>query len=393
VKNFPNDFLWGISTSAHQVEGGNENDWTEWEKNGRSKDFSGEACNHWNLDQFKKDLELAKKIGVNAYRLSLEWSRIMPQPYVINQEALEHYKEMLRHIRLAGMKTMVTLHHFTNPVWFAKMGGWLSAPLDPFFVYIKACGAALNPYVDLWLTFNEPNVYAGCGWIIGKWPPGKKGLIPVAWYVTGRMIKAHNQIYRIIKGCSRSPVGIVYNLTCFTSRNIFEKALNWLASYFANQEWWLNFVKVDFLGVDYYFRQQLELSFLPPFIKISPPTGPISDFGWEVYPEGIYQILHSLRKLNLPIYITENGIADAKDQLRGDFIESHLKQVFRAINKGFPVKGYFYWSLIDNFEWEEGYSKKFGLIEVDRATGARRLRQSAKVYEKIIKGNESQRKK
>jgi len=95
----------------------------------------------------------------------------------------------------------------------------------------------------------------------------------------------------------------------------------------------------------------------------------------------------------LPIYITENGIADAKDQLRGDFIESHLKQVFRAINKGFPVKGYFYWSLIDNFEWEEGYSKKFGLIEVDRATGARRLRQSAKVYEKIIKGNESQRKK
>lgn len=383
---FPAGFLWGAATAAHQVEGGNANDWTVWEDGGGSKDRSGQACNHWDLEQFRSDLALAKSLGINAYRLSIEWSRVMPREGEIDTSALFHYRQMLGILKSEGLTVMATLHHFTNPVWFAQQGGWERASCVQFMRFVRETVRALDDRVDLWATFNEPIGYALLGWVFGWWPPGKKRSIVGFIRVSRKIAKTHNNVYREIKRRSAKPVGIVHSMICFEpiSNWFGDRLLAWAMNYVGNQ-WFLRKTHNDFIGLNYYMRQRFRFrKLLMPQVEEVKPEGAVSDFGWEIYPKGIYRLLQSLKRFRVPVYVTENGIADASDAQRAEFIRGHLRWVRKAIDDGVAVKGYFHWSLLDNFEWAEGYTKKFGLIETDFTTQERRIRPSAGAYRDII---------
>ncbi|MFH1424001.1 MAG: family 1 glycosylhydrolase [Candidatus Nealsonbacteria bacterium] len=384
---FPQGFLWGSATSSHQVEGGTLNDWTLWEMMGRAKNLSGKACDHWNLQQFKEDVERMQVLGLNAYRMSIEWSRIMPKPWVINQAVLDQYRQMLVILRQAGISTMVTLHHFTNPIWFVEQGDWIKAPLEPFYSYVDAATRALADYVDYWNTFNESLVMVYMGYLTGQWPPGKKGRIIAAAHLRKRFAEVHNEVYRIVKRNTGRPVGLVHNFTSYeTAHNRWiERTIAGLQDRIFNR-WIVEHTKNDFIGVNFYFHQVFD-GFRPA--PAARPGNKVSDFGWEIIPQSLTRVLLGLKKYNLPIYVTESGVADAKDTLRADFIKDHVQALRLARRAGVDVRGYFYWSLLDNFEWAEGFTKRFGLIEVNFETQERRIRPSAYAYRDIIKATNS----
>lgn len=386
---FPKRFLWGTATAAHQVEGWNDNDWTAWEAAGGSKDRSGRACDHWDFATFRRDVALMKSLGMNAYRFSIEWSRVMPRPDEIDLAALSRYRRMLELLRSEGITSMVTLHHFTNPCWFVAQGGWERASFDPFLRFVRAAAEELGDRVDLWATFNEPIGYAILGWVVGIWPPGRKSDLIGGIRVARRMATAHNAAYRVLKHASRAPVGVVHSMIRYEpfSPSLANRLLAWFANYAGNQ-WFLRKTKNDFIGMNYYMRERLHVaSIVPPLVRRADPEHQTSDFGWEIYPKGIHDLLLSLRRYGVPVYVTENGIADATDARRTEFIREHLRWVHRAIGAGVDVRGYFHWSLIDNFEWAEGFTKKFGLVEVDRETQERRARASAIAYRDIAMAN------
>jgi len=388
---FPAGFLWGTATAAHQVEGFMNNDWTVWEEAGKSKDRSGRACDHWNFERFRQDVALMKSLHLNAYRLSIEWSRIMPGPNEVDLAAIAKYRAMLELLKVEGFTVMATLHHFTNPTWFALGGGWKSASLVPFLRYVEIAGKAFGDLVDFWTTFNEPMGYIYLGWLAGLWPPGKKRQLFASARVAYRMTRAHNAAYRILRRVSPdTPVGLVHALICYEAptNGLADRALAAAADFIGNQ-WFLGKTQNDFIGVNYYMHRRFSLaSFVPPrIINLVSEKPRLTDFGWEVYPKGIYRVLKSLQRYGVPLYVTENGVADEKDALRADFIREHLEWTHRAIADGVDVRGYFHWSLLDNFEWAEGFSKRFGLFEVDFQTQERRLRPSALVYRDIAAEN------
>lgn len=380
ILKFPEYFLWGTATSAYQVEGGIKNcDW--------AKSFSaGETCNHYKL--YEEDFNLIEILNQNAYRFSIEWSRIEPENGQFDQNAIEHYKRMLKSLKRRGIKTMVTLSHFTLPLWMAGMGGWSSKRIIFYFPrFAKKVFAELQGLVDFWITINEPLVYASISYIKGRWPPHKKNLISFFKVVKNQEI-CHQRIYQTFHRLElKAKVGIAKN-NCyfepFNRESSLDRFNTKLYSYFWNQ-YFLERIKnhLDFIGLNYYFHQKIKF---PGRIKNE--NKKISDIGWEIYPMGIYYILGKLKKYNLPIYITENGLADAKDKLRKDFIKDHLYWIWRAIQEKVRVKGYFHWSLMDNFEWEKRFKPKFGLVEVDYKTFERKIRRSAYYYSKICKDNQ-----
>lgn len=384
---FPEGFLWGASTSAYQVEGGiTQNDWAV-----SRMPPSGLACDHYN--RYKEDFLLAKKLGQNAQRISLEWSRIEPEKGKFDERELEHYHQVLKFLKDNGFKTFVTLHHFTNPVWFAKLGGFeQKRNLDYFKVYVLKVAEDLGEYIDFWITINEPTVYAGMAYNEGKWPPFKKNIILV-FQVYRNMLEAHNRAYDAIhKYYPNALVGFAQNIWCYepaNPRSFFDR----LAVKFLK---WVNFrlpfsrTKNDFLGLNHYFYGQLHFSmnWSKNFHEIRTNKNiPRTDRGWPIYPEALYQVLLELKKFHKPIYITENGLADSEDLKRADYIQKYLGAVAKAIEEGVDVRGYLHWSLLDCFEWEDGYKWKFGLLEVDFATQERRIRSSAEFYAKICKQN------
>lgn len=363
-------FLYGAATSAHQVEGDNvNNDWWAWEKEKRERHRSGKAADHYHC--FKEDFALAKNLGHNAHRLSLEWSRIEPAPGEWGEREIQHYREVLTELRRQGLTSFVTLHHFTNPIWVARSEGWESRETVKHFLrYVQKVVEELGELVDFWVTINEPAVYAMQGYWQNLWPPGKK-----SWWAVERVMRnfavAHRQAYATIhKAFPSAQVGI---------------AKHFIAELSPVPNWWFNhrFLRRtqgthDFLGVNYYFPSKWQVW-----------DGPKSDLGWPVYPKGLTQILLDLRQYRLPIYITENGVADARDRLRSDFIRDHLRAVEKAQVRGADVRGYLHWSLLDNFEWHLGFAPRFGLVEVDYKTLARKPRPSAYVYKAIIEQAQS----
>jgi len=379
---FPKGFLWGTATSAYQVEGGIEN--SDW-----SRDFSaGKACNHYNL--YEKDFDLLKKLNQNTFRLSIEWSRIEPREGEFNKKEIEHYRRVLEALRFRGIKAMVTLHHFTLPLWFSKIGGF--ANKKSVFYFSRFARRVFDEYhnlADFWQTFNEPLIYASQGYLEGIWPPQKKN--PVLFLkVIKNQILAHKKIYEIFhaqKSGNVILVGIAKNnvyFEPFNPRSLLDKASCSLARYFVN-EYFLDKIKthLDFVGLNYYFHDKIKF----PHPKRN-ENKIVSDLGWEIHPQGIFHVLKDLKKYNLPVYITENGLADKKDVLRKNFIKDHLYWTHKAIAKGVDVRGYFHWSLIDNFEWEKGLGPRFGLIEIDYETMRRRPRSSAFYYAKICRKNQ-----
>lgn len=388
---FPKGFLWGAATSAHQVEGGQDNDWSEWEKLGRVNDgaVSGQAGDHWN--RFVQDFDLAKELGQNAHRLSLEWSRIEPHPGVWNEDALAHYREVVRALKQRGLEPFVTLWHFSNPRWFAEMGGWESSQGPGLFARYAAKAFQALPEVKFWLTVNEPNVYALLSYLTGYWPPERKNPWR-AYRVYRQLAVAHGQAYQTIKKLRpEASVGFAQNIVAFEARQRRSRLDRWAmrtADDWYNHRWirWLNGA-YDFVGINHYLRETVRFGSLIRPIKIEPQGEPQTDFQWQIVPESMYSALLSVARYRRPVFVTENGCADATDRFRKQFIHDYLANVHRAILDGVDVRGYFYWSLLDNFEWREGFSKRFGLVAVDFATQARTVRPSARWYAAVCRAN------
>ncbi|MDA1168949.1 MAG: glycoside hydrolase family 1 protein [bacterium] len=388
------NFLFGASTSAHQVEGGNSNnDWWEWEKT-RPKDFqSGRAADSWN--RYREDIALAKKLGHTAHRLSLEWSRIETQEGRFNSVAIARYREILQELQLAGIKTFVTLHHFTNPIWLARgrlpagRQGWESKKTPELFArYVKYVAQELGDLVDFWITINEPMVYASQSFVRGVWPPQKKNIFAMV-RVIRNMARAHRLAYKVLhKANPRIPIGFAKHLIAYTPESktkLTDRIGVALYDWFFNHMFFLLIRnKQDFIGVNYYFARTLRVRMFPFSISEVLLDVPKTDLGWPIYAKGLMQTLLHMKQYKKPIYITENGLADAADSKRADFIRSHIRAIEAAQKQGCDVRGYLHWSLIDNFEWAEGFVPRFGLIEIDYATQKRTIRPSAYVYKAII---------
>ncbi len=408
---FPKGFLWGAATSAHQVEGNNHNQWTEWElKNSKIKsqnaklkkwpDFilegypnplqeenyiSGRACGHYN--RYEEDFDIAKSLGHNAHRFSIEWSRIEPEEGKFNEKEIEHYRDVIRALRARNLEPFVTIWHWTMPVWFARKGGFEKNGNIKYFV--RFCEYVTKEFKDdvtFWITLNEPEIYTTSSYLKGVWPPQKKNLISYL-LVIKNLIKVHRESYRIIKKIEPSAqIGIAKNNIYFEAYQ--NKINNWILKKFI--DWWWNFYFLnrikncqDFIGLNHYFHNRIKnLKFGQNENK------KVSDMGWELHPEAIYYVLKDLKKYNKPVYITENGLADTKDENREWFIKESLKNIHKSISEGVDVRGYFYWSLLDNFEWDKGFWPRFGLVEIDYKTLKRKPRPSSKIYGEIVKREE-----
>lgn len=409
-KPFPPDFLWGAATASHQVEGHNHNDWSEWEQahatrlaqeseqlfkwNPHWKKFeteatnpanyiSGAACDHWN--RYEEDFDILQSLNLNAYRFSIEWSRIEPTEGQFDGAAIKHYHQMVLALRKRGIEPFVTLWHWTLPLWLAKRGGILAPDFPTLFVrYSQAVAQVLGDEVKYWITLNEPDVVAGHAYLKGQWPPMEKN--PWRYYsAMKQLIKTHRDTYTLLKHLApAAQVGIAKHQVWFeAARNTrINRLFKWLADYLWNT-WFLNHIRnsQDFIGLNHYNHHRIDWGYHKNKNVLQ------TDFGWEYYPSSLYHAVMELTRYHKPIYITENGIADHDDDLRPRFIREALTALHQAIQDGAPVRGYLYWSLLDNFEWDKGYWLKFGLVAVDHTTQQRTLRDSARLYGEIAKHN------
>jgi len=410
VFEFPKNFYWGSATSAHQVEGGNINDWSKWEKANakrlakeakekwqpwQQKRFpemfnpgnyiSGQACDHYN--RFEEDFDIAKSLGHNAYRFSLEWSRIEPEEGKFNDKEIEHYRKVILALRQRGVEPFVTLWHWTNPLWVREFGAEENKKFIFYFNrYVKFIVENFKDLVKFWITINEPTSLIMNSYLMGLWLPQKKSIFSVL-RIYKNLAQAHNQTYdEIHKIDPSAKVGFANVLIfweSFNKNSILDQLGMRLGKYFSNQKF-LNLTKDkhDFLTCQYYFHNRIKFPG-----KIKNENKEASDLNWEIYPKGIYHILKDLQKYNRPIYITENGLADVDDSKRAKFIKDHLFWVAKSIQEGVNVRGYFYWSLLDNFEWDKGFWPRFGLLEINYKTLERKVRPSAYFYRDICIAN------
>jgi beta-glucosidase len=409
---FPKNFLWGSATHAHQVEGNNHNDWAVWEKENAamlartaqkrwneelrmkgvsvplpeaafdpSNYISGNATDHYN--RFREDFDIAKSLGHNGYHFSLEWSRIEPEEGKFNKKEIAHYHEVLSALKERRITPMVCLSHWTLPIWIPEKGGIVSSKFPDYFArYVRRVVNEYKDMVTLWQTFNEPTVPIGAGYIAGAFPPQRKNLL-LALRAYKTLASAHRKVYKVIHEISPSAqVGFaaaLWYLEPYTRSTLDKIACNFI-------DYWFNrhFLKLtkdtnDYLAIQYY--DHIKIKF--PVLWKSEAKD-ISDMGSELFQEGLYYWLMRLKKYNLPIYITENGIADAEDKYRAEFIRDAVHHMKRALKEGVDLRGYFYWSLTDNFEWNKGYWPRFGLVEIDYKTKERKIRKSAEAYRDII---------
>lgn len=395
--HFPDGFWWGTATSAHQVEGWNDNsDWWHWEhKPGTIADgqLSGRAADHYHL--YRQDIRLMARLHQNAYRFSVEWSRIEQEPGKFNRVQLEHYFNVLQELRRYNIHSALTLHHFTVPVWFEKMGGFRKRENAELFLrYAEQVITYLHPYVNLWITINEPNIYVLMSYLLGIWPPGMKSKA-AAWQVFQNLAWVHRRLYEMIH--ERQPhamVGCAQNIISFapSDKHSFvqwasARGVDWLWNH-----WFFEKTRAyhDFIGVNYYVHKRIKG--LSPYEWNRYANGhhesrEHSDLDWEVYPPGFSEALADMASYRLPIYVTENGISSQNDHRRARYIVSYLKELYHAIQSGVDVRGYFHWSLLDNFEWDKGFKARFGLVEVDFKTLQRKIRGSGELYAAIARQN------
>jgi beta-glucosidase len=428
AQTFPKDFQWCVATAGHQIEGDNvHSDWWAFEqtpgaiKNGEK---SGKAAYH--LERMKEDVKIMKDLGVRTYRFSIEWSRLEPEEGKYDEAAIEHYRSELKLLKEAGIHPMVTIHHFVQPQWFSAGGGWNrdDAP-EVFLTYVKRLEKEFGSQVHYWITFNEPTVLLIEGYGEGFFPPAQKNW--KIWKPGIQILKAHALAYRYLHEKAKErgqeiEVGLAHHLRPVSSRQFLLKKpvayadnlLNWalplalktgtLHAFEAK-----NFLGLtipipktielpeikgtqDFLGINYYTREDISLSLKKPFLLRDPFPGlEASELNWGLDPEGFYEVFKQAKEHfpDMPFFVTENGLADSKDRWRGNYLVTHLKELYRAISElKVDIRGYCHWSLMDNFEWHQGFTPRFGLFEVDYANGgARKPRPSAAVARRIFRSN------
>ena len=391
---FPKGFLWGAATSAHQVEGDNKaSDWWKWEQDGRVPFKSGKATDHY--ANFEKDFDLVKKFNQNAHRLSIEWARLEPKEGMWDKAAVAHYHKVFKALKKRRIKVMLTLSHFTIPNWLAEKGGWTKKRnVDAFARFVNKVVSEYGEDVDFWITINEPSVYTLMSYVMGDWPPKRKNYF-LAFAVFLNLVKAHKRAYKIIHTIlgSDAKVGYANNAISLMSYSFsfFNYSYMRISDYLWNHVFYtLTKGTHDYIGLNYYFHQRItstERWSMGKLVDVKSEEREFSDMGWEIYPHGIFETLVRLKKYKLPIYITENGIAALNDDKRIRFIVGHVKELYHAIQSGVDIRGYFYWSLLDNFEWHEGTNPRFGMIGVNYHNGERNPHLSAEVFGTIAKDN------
>jgi beta-glucosidase len=401
----PSGFLWGTATSAHQFEGGNTNDWARFETRPGTierGETSAVSADHWN--RMAGDVALMKDIHANAYRFSIEWSRVEPREGVWNEEAWARYGDLVRQLRGAGITPAVTLLHFTLPVWMADRGG-VAAPDFPerFSRFAAEAGRRLGPDVDLWITLNEPNVQMYMGYVLGAWPPQKKSP-PEAVRAFAGLLRGHAAAAAALRASDPGArIGVANNVMLLEPRSRLMLG-DWLAASLLDQFWNWSFPdalqsgrarlrlpgtsldehveglvgSTDFFGLNYYFRYYVRLApGRPERVAMEPGPGLRSELGGtspvgDSPPEALFLLMREAwKRYRLPIVITEGGIADDQGTMRGRLLRGQVEAIQRARAEGVPVEGYFHWTLVDNFEWEKGYRPRFGLYRLDRQTLAR----------------------
>jgi len=416
---FPAGFAWGVATSAHQVEGGNfNNQWSAWERQGRIKsgDKAGLACDWWR--NAERDFDLAKSLGINALRLSVEWSKIEPEEGRWDKSALNRYRQMLEGLRERGIRPFVTLHHFTNPLWFENRQGFLTPESIRLFQrFTQRVVEALGDLCTDWTTFNEPNVYASLGYFLGEFPPGRTGRFLQVALVTRNLLLAHATAYKTIHAMQpEANVGWAQHYMVFKPRHPSWAIDRWISG-FMDRRFNENFAAsietgrapfplnefgdrlegvqgtCDYVGINYYSRLRAGWDPGSPqtlFFRLTvPPHKPQGDPGiavpyGEAYPEGMRHAVERFSSFKKPIYILENGVPDRADRIRPWLLQSSAELIRALLNEGVDLRGYFHWSLTDNFEWNEGWHLRFGLFELDPKTQARKVRPSAQIYAQII---------
>ena len=400
--SFPEKFLWGTATAAHQVEGYLSNNWSDFEEK-KNLERSGAACDHWN--RWKDDFDMLTNLGLSTYRFSIEWSRLEPTEGTWNQEVMEQYSSMVDDLLERGIRPVVTLHHFSHPIWWEEKGGFTNRNNIPMFLkYCENVFDALSDRVDVWCTINEPTVFSTMGYTLGQFPPGKRSIL-LTMKVMKNLMRAHVEVYHSLK--EKKPdamIGLAKNVTLFDPLNRWSP-IDWIVSrildYLWNGAWRKGILKgkmlgskipnaknsLDFIGLNYYTHfltgvfmptSTEELEFAKRDHEI--PT----EFGYPMYAEGFRRAMEFVSQLSVPIEITENGVADENDTLRPEHLKRHLWIVSEAIKDGFDIRSYHHWSLMDNFEWAEGYKMRFGLHAVDFDNQQRKLRKSGKIFRDII---------
>ncbi len=424
VLQFPKGFLWGTASSSYQCEGGiANNQWYRWEQQGRilSGEQCGDASNWWKASE--ADFVLAEQMENNALRLSIEWSRIEPSEGNWDNAALDRYRVMLQDLHRLHMIPVVTLHHFTEPLWFADRGGFANeANIYLFIRYVKHVVEALHDVCDFWVTINEPNVYATQGYELGVFPPGEQDIVRT-FQVLRNLLQAHVEAFYTIRLLQpAAQIGYCLHYRLFDPANplspldrcaagLQDTFFNWIvlkasetgSFTFPTSLFLPSIAKAagtrDYHGINYYTRDLVRFDPTVPaelfgrrFVRpgsIRNDPGLDQSFG-EIYPEGLYRVLKAVYQRtrgNKPLYITENGFSDTLDDRRPRAILEHLAMVHRAIRDGIPVRGYLHWSLVDNFEWNQGWQVRFGLIEIDPLTQERIPRRSASMFGEICRAN------
>lgn len=409
ASKFPKRFLWGAATAAHQVEGETHNQWSVWElENAKSlaaqaqyhygdqenwEDIQQEAKNPDNyvsglasghFKRYKADIAIAKRLNMNALRFSVEWSRIEPSEGRWDTAGIDHYKRYVRELKDNGIEPVMTLFHFTLPVWFAERGGFEKRSNIKYFLrFAEKVMTELGTDITYVITINEPEVYANESYYLGHWPPAMQSR-RVSLSVLNNLAHAHNQVAKLIHGLNRRyKVSIAKNSNYFYAGD--DAALSVRSAHvmqYLQDDYFLKKVvkTCDFLGVNFYFSNRIY------GYRIHNPNEQLSDMGWDMSPGDLEHALERLyAKYGLPIIITENGCADKSDKKRQWWLTHTIMSLQRALANGVDVRGYMHWSLMDNFEWDKGKWPRFGLIEIDYATMERKVRPSGKRYGAFIK--------
>lgn len=399
---FPEGFLWGTATAAYQVEGGIENDWSAAGLD------AGKAAEHY--EHYEEDFDDLEQMGTQIYRLSLEWARLEPEPGKYDLKALTHYREMLQSLNRRGIQPMVTVFHFTLPPWFVAKGGWTKEEnIADFVRFTHWISAELKDEVNWWFTLNEPLVYAFKGYDAGQWPPFVKNR-NLALRVIKHLILAHGQAYRAIH--AEDPIAWVSfakNISLLEPNwpaNPLDQAMTGFQSYLFNETFWEAISKgelsfsvpgiepivippnadlkgsLDFIAFNYYTRYLIAAD----GSQKTRQGVPVTELNWEIYPEGMLKVLRMAnqhaQKMKIPIFISENGLADGDDSQRPAYLVRHMAQIWQGIQEGIPVRGYLHWTLMDNYEWADGYAAKFGLMDIER-----NWRPSAWLFQDMIQQN------
>ena len=405
--------LWGVAVSHYQVEGGDPCDWTAGEAAGRTRGAPcGDAAGSW--ERYEADASIAASLGSNAFRFSVSWSRVEPKPGEWNDGALDRYVSFVEHLEKIGVEPIVTLFHYTHPPWFHDLTPWTSsASVERFHRFASIVGERFGGRVRMYTIFNEPLVFVLAGYLDGQIPPGIADPTAAA-KALDHIFAAHAAAAAALRAVNpRAAIGVAHNMMSFAPDRWWsplDRLVARLGDSFYNAsvfeafttgEWslWLPpsirlrgrrsdlAGSLDFAGVNFYSRLHIRCPGTERLIgdyRYDDRTGRgLTDNGWEVVPEALPRLLELAATTGLPIVVTENGLADADDRLRAQFLRDHIAAIGEARRRGTEVHGYLHWSLVDNYEWLDGFEPRFGLVEVDRGTMQRRPRPSADVFREL----------